>query len=59
MLWQRFGAPKRYLDLRKSIEKQLYTQFKEKGGAPKTDYPIYFVVGRPKWAIATSEAESM
>ena len=51
MLWQRFGNPEWYLSLRRQVESELYRQFKAKGGAPRQEYPIYFTVGRPKWAV--------
>ena len=59
LLWQRFGAPLEYLRWRRRVEHQLHRQFLEKGGRPRQDYPVYFVVGRPKWAIASSEAATM
>ena len=55
MLWQRFGSPDWYLSLRRQVESELYSQFKAKGGSPRQAYPIYFTVGRPKWAVDSGD----
>ena len=59
ILWQRFRDPKAYLDLRREVERQLFTDFKAKGGDPKNDCPIYFVVGLPKWAVHAVDSVTM
>jgi len=59
VLWQRFGNPLEYVRLRRGIEQELCSKFKEKGGRPKQDYPIYLVVGRPKWAVASADMVTM
>lgn len=59
MLWQRFGDPNWYLPLRRNVEHELYTQFRAKGGSPRQRYPVYFTVGRPKWAVVGADAFTM
>ena len=59
VLWQRFGSPLAYLRLRKHVEQELRSKFKDKGGHPKQDYPIYLVVGRPRWAVPSADAVTM
>jgi hypothetical protein len=49
VFWERFENPKRYLDHRKQVEQWLRKSFIAKGGEPLEAYPIYMVLGRPKW----------
>ncbi len=53
--WERFKDPREYLAARKQIERNLRDGFTRKGGRPKSEYPIYFVLGRPKWFAAVSD----
>jgi hypothetical protein len=50
ILWRRFGSPAQYLQARRTVERGLYRQFKDKGGRPRQEHPVYFTVGRPRWA---------
>lgn len=59
ILWQRFGEPKAYLDFRRKVERQLFVQFRDKGGSPENDCPIYFVVGLPRWAVQAVDSVTM
>lgn len=49
VFWERFKDPGAYLSFRKQVERKLRDGFIEKGGRPKSDYPIYLVLGRPRW----------
>jgi hypothetical protein len=49
VFWERFKDPAGYLSFRKRVEQKLRNGFIEKGGRPKSEYPIYLVLGRPKW----------
>ena len=49
LFWERFENPKGYLDHRKQVEQWLREGFIAKGGEPQEVYPIYMVLGRPKW----------
>ena len=59
ILWQRFIRPEDYLTLRLQVEQQLYEEFRRKGGSPKQEHPIYFVVGRPRWTIQAVDSATM
>ena len=59
VLWRRFGDPRHYMDCRRTVEAELHRQFLEKGGRAKLRAPIYFVVGRPRWTVATVDAVTM
>ena len=48
-IWQRFRDPLGYLRARRQTEGWLRQAFIAKGGQPTLDYPIYFVIGSPKW----------
>lgn len=50
ILWERFEDPVAYLSKRKQVEFDLKSEFQRKGGLPKQDFPIYFMLGRPPWA---------
>ncbi len=49
IFWERFKDPLGYLSFRRQVEQNLRNGFIEKGGHPKMPYPIYLVLGRPKW----------
>ncbi len=49
VIWERFGDPGGYLRARRLTERWLYAQFVAKGGRPRLRYPIYMVLGSPKW----------
>jgi hypothetical protein len=49
VFWERFRDADNYLKFRKQVEQKLRNGFIEKGGRPKSEYPIYLVLGRPKW----------
>jgi hypothetical protein len=55
VFWERFKDPHHYLCARRQVENQLWTKFKEKGGSPKQSYPIYLVLGRPKWTSTVAD----
>ncbi len=56
IFWERFRDPPGYLSFRKQVEKELRNGFLLKGGKPKEDYPIYLVLGRPKWTQISADA---
>ncbi len=49
IFWERFKEPIKYLTFRKQVEEKLRSEFVIKGGHPKSLYPIYFMLGKPKW----------
>ena len=49
IFWERFKNPQEYLAHRKQTEAWLRKSFIAKGGEPQAAYPIYMVLGRPKW----------
>jgi len=49
IFWERFKNPREYLHGRKQTEQWLREGFMAKGGKPQEAYPIYMVLGRPKW----------
>jgi hypothetical protein len=49
ILWDRFKDPAQYLNTRKQVEEWLRKDFIAKGGKPRAPYPIYTILGRPKW----------
>lgn len=49
LLWERFAAPRQYLDARRYTEKWLRDEFIKKGGRPEIANPIYFVFGNSIW----------
>ena len=59
VLWQRFGNPAEYIGLRRQVERDLCQQFKRIGGQPRQDFPIYLVVGRPRWVYASVDPVTM
>ena len=58
IFWERFRDPLGYLSFRKQVEKKLRNEFLLKGGKPKRDYPIYLVLGRPKWTLQSADIET-
>jgi hypothetical protein len=59
ILWRRFGNPIEYIRIRRRVERELYCNFKQNGGHPRLDFPIYLVVGRPRWAFASVDPVTM
>jgi hypothetical protein len=59
VLWERFRDPESYLALRREVERALYRAFRERGGSPKQEHPIYLVLGRPKWTVAAADAATL
>jgi hypothetical protein len=59
ILWRRFGNPVEYIRIRRPVERELYDTFKENGGRPRQDFPIYLVVGRPRWVVASVDPVTM
>ena len=59
VFWERFKDPYEYLCIRREVEKHLWSKFKEKGGCPQNDYPIYLVLGRPKWTMMVADAATL
>jgi hypothetical protein len=55
VLWERFQDPRKYLALRRQIEVNMRDEFIRKGGRPKNEYPIYFMLGRPKWTETAAD----
>jgi hypothetical protein len=49
VIWDRFKDPCEYLQARRQTEVWLRSEFIARGGVPQDAYPIYMVVGRPKW----------
>jgi hypothetical protein len=59
VFWERFKEPRKYLNFRKQVELTVRTAFKNKGGKPVNEYPIYMVLGRPKWMDAVSDKQTL
>ena len=59
VFWERFKDPSSYMAFRKQIEKELRNDFVSKGGRPKQDYPVYLVLGRPKWTEIAADAKTI
>jgi hypothetical protein len=59
VFWERFKDPQGYLSFRKQVEKRLRNEFVLKGGKPKQDYPIYLVLGRPRWTEIAADADTV
>ncbi|WP_455382929.1 hypothetical protein [Salinispira pacifica] len=51
VFWERFRDPGAYFTFRRGVECELHAEFVRKGGRPKRSYPIYFVLGRPRWTV--------
>jgi hypothetical protein len=58
VFWERFRDPSSYLSFRKQVEHRMRGEFLAKGGVPKQEYPIYFVLGRPKWIETAADAQT-
>lgn len=59
VFWERFKDPYEYLCFRKQVERDLYRGFVAKGGVPNDPYPIYLVLGRPKWTLTAVDAATV
>jgi hypothetical protein len=59
VIWERFKDPCEYLQARRQTERWLRSEFIARGGAPQDDYPIYMVVGRPKWIERMADAATL
>jgi hypothetical protein len=59
VFWERFRDPSSYLSFRKQVERRIRNEFLSKGGLPKNEYPIYFVLGRPKWTESVADAQTV
>jgi hypothetical protein len=59
IFWERFQDPHRYLKARRQVEQWLRTEFIAKGGRPKDSYPIYLVLGRPKWLETVADPATL
>jgi hypothetical protein len=49
VFWKRFKSPQGYWQHRQETEQWLRQGFIAKGGTPQETYPIYMVLGHPKW----------
>jgi hypothetical protein len=58
IFWERFENPKAYLDFRRQIERNIREAFIAKGGKPRDPWPIYCVLGRPKWTSTVLDAST-
>ena len=52
LLWERYKDRGQYLQRRRQVEHWLHQRFIALGGAPQESFPIYMVLGRPKWMAA-------
>ncbi len=59
VFWERFSDPEGYLGFRRQVERSLREGFLGKGGRPKSEYPIYLVVGRPRWFDTAADARTL
>lgn len=59
VFWERFKEPRSYLSFRKQLELTMQTAFKNKGGKPIDEHPIYLIVGRPKWMDTVSDEKTL
>lgn len=59
VFWERFKDPEGYLGLRRQVERTLHDAFIEKGGLPKQSYPVYFMLGRPRWVLEAGDAATI
>jgi hypothetical protein len=59
VFWERFQDPAGYLTLRRSVELKLYNGFRAKGGVPPQTYPIYLMLGRPKWTETAADPATL
>jgi len=59
VFWERFKEPRSYLSFRKQVELTMRTAFKNKGGKPINEHPIYLIVGRPKWMDIVSDDKTL
>jgi len=59
VFWERFKEPRSYLSFRKQVEQTMRAAFKNKGGKPINEHPIYLIVGRPKWMDIVSDEKTL
>jgi hypothetical protein len=59
VLWERFKDPHQYLQERRQIEQWLCKGFIAKGGDPQEPYPIYMMLGKPRWANKMADAATL
>jgi hypothetical protein len=59
VFWERFKEPQNYLSFRKKVELTMRTAFKNQGGKPINEHPIYLVLGRPKWMDTVSDEKTL
>jgi len=59
VFWQRFKEPRSYLNFRKQLEQSIKAAFKDKGGKPIDEHPIYLVLGSPKWMQTVSDTVTL
>ena len=55
VFWERFKDPSSYMTFRRKVEANLRENFIRKGGVPIDQYPIYLMLGRPKWTIDVAD----
>jgi hypothetical protein len=56
VFWERFKDPLSYLTFRRQVEANLREKLIRKGGVPIDQYPIYLMLGRPRWTIDVADA---
>jgi hypothetical protein len=59
VLWERFRDPANYLSFRKQVERKLRDDFLRKGGRTIENYPIYLVLGRPRWTQVSADPKTI
>jgi hypothetical protein len=55
----RFKDPEGYLKSRRKSEAWVRSAFLHKGGKPRLDYPIYFVLGDSQWLVKNAPDRSL
>jgi hypothetical protein len=56
VFWERFKDPLSYLTFRRQVEANLREKFIGKGGVPIDQYPVYLILGRPRWTVDVADA---
>ena len=59
VFWERFKQPVEYLQFRRQVETKVRMDFVGKGGKPKEKYPIYLILGRPKWMDVSADQKTI
>jgi hypothetical protein len=59
VFWERFQDPLGYLSARRRVEQLLFDGFCAKSGRPQQRYPIYLVLGRPRWMARAADPVSI